>query len=55
MTTRDRGGYHVPSQFNDRYSFSFTGRTASGTVDVAGVTSSGDDVIGKNSWTYHSN
>lgn len=54
-TTRDRSGYHVPSQFNDRYSFSFTGRTASGTVDVAGDTASGDGVIGKNSWTYHSN
>ena len=54
-TTRDRGGYHQPSGFNDRYSFTFTGRDASGTVDVAGVTSEGVGVVGKTSWAYHSN
>lgn len=54
-TTRHRDGYHVPSRFNDRYSFTFTGRTAAGTVDVGGATAAGEGLVGKTSWTYHSN
>lgn len=54
-TTRSRDGYHVPSVFNGHYSFSFTGRTAVGTATVDGVSGAAEGLVGKTTWTYHSN
>lgn len=54
-TSRGRDDFHVPSQFNDRYRFSFTSRAAAGTATVGGATAAADGLIGKTVWSYHSN
>lgn len=54
-STRTRDGYHVPSEYNDRYSLSFTGRTGAGTVDVRGLSAAATGTIAKSTWSYHAN
>lgn len=54
-TERGSGSFHLPGQFNERYAFTFSGRAASGTATVDGVTRPADGGIGKTSWKYHAN
>lgn len=54
-TERGSGSFHLPGEFNERYAFTFTGRSGSGSVTVGGVASPADGGIGKTSWKYHAN